>query len=123
MSTFIDEAVEQALAAWRANPDDMNGDNTLSNGIYSIRCSGSEGFVGMFKYLGKTARGFVGKCPWQVVDRQGVTNISTWHGRGAEYHEREKFLTVAEAQEAAIRAAIDHADGMWIPKKFQGTGS
>jgi hypothetical protein len=122
MSTFIDQAIEQALAAWSANPDDWDGDNTLSNGVYSIRYRGSEGFIGMFRYLGGN-----GHAAWQVVDRQGVTNVSTWHCRSAEYHERESFATMKEAKDAAIRAAIDHSlnngDGLWIGAEFRGAGS
>jgi len=115
--------VERVLAGWNG-PDDWTGDNTWSNGVYSIRYrSTGAGFIGMFRYLGGN-----GHCSWQCVDQSGVTPATTWiGGRSAEYHARESFATVKEAKKAAICAAMEHAllsnDSDDIVRFFWGAGS
>ena len=103
---------EEILKVWNANPSDFTGDNTIMNGIYSLRlrCTG-KGYVGMFRYLGPTPRGHVGKCLWEVIDDTSGrwTSIGTWLGRTAEYHAWKCFATAKEAMTAAIDAAFEHA--------------
>lgn len=120
--------VDDILAEWNATPDNMAGDSVWSNEFYSIsyRTTG-KGYVGMFRFLGMTPHGHLGKSQWQVVSQRTVTrsgwttSIGTWLSRQPEYRHKESFATVKEAKQAAIRAAFEHdtqsnnGEGFWVP--------